>query len=86
MVDTRHLRGRKIAFRIQGMQHVYFGTVKTEETGELAGLWIEAPDLLAEAQQAYASTRSSGPLLAQFRTPVVFVPIGALQYLIAAEE
>ena len=78
MIDRAHLCDRKIAFRIQGMQRVYLGTVKGIEND---GLWLDARDLLADAH-----TYGPSNLMSEFQTPVVFVPTTALQFLITAQE
>lgn len=78
MIDKAHLRDKKVAFRVQGMQRVFLGTVKLVEND---GLWINSGDLLAEAQ-------TFGPtgLMAHLQSPVVFVPTTALQFPITAQE
>ena len=78
MIDYAHLRDKKIAFRIRGMQRAFLGTVKLVEND---GLWIQSGDLLAEAQ-----TYGTSGLLADFRAPIVFIPTTSLLFLVAAEE
>ena len=79
MIDKAHLKGRQVAFRIAGSYRVNVGTVKLVEPD---GFWIDSPQFANELQQDSAWAVA----LKDLRTPVFFVPLATLIYLVASQE
>ena len=78
MIDKEHLRDKEVAFRIRCVKKIVHGTVRNVEND---GLWIVAPELLAELR-GEGWTTMVGPA----QNPVLFVPTASLEFLIASDQ
>jgi len=78
MMTKANLRDKQIMFRMVAGA-VYLGTVKHVETD---GLWIDSPNLVGQIQEDQAW----GPMIKKISKPLIFVPISALMFVIAAND
>ena len=82
MIDFGHLQDKQVSFRLISSGKVFSGVVRLVEKG--AGLWIESSTLTAELGQDVASKHVIQNL--GTKTPIFFVPLSSLMFLIAAKE
>ena len=76
MLDKKHLQGKPVIIKINGLSRTLHGTVTHVDDD---GFWISGDAIIAEIADAEG-------LPIALNTPVVFVPTAQLLWLIAANE
>ena len=76
MVDKKHLQGKQVIIKINGLSRTLQGTVTHVEDD---GVWISGDAIIAEIADA-------GGLTIALNAPAVFVPTVQLLWLIASNE
>jgi hypothetical protein len=76
MVDKKHLQGKQVIIKINGLSRILHGTVTHVDDD---GFWISGDAIIAEIADA-------GGLTIALNTPAVFVPTVQLLWLIASNE
>jgi hypothetical protein len=76
MVDKKHLQGKQVIIKINGLSRTLHGTVTHVEDD---GFWISGDAIIAEIADA-------GGLTIALNSPAVFVPTVQLLWLIASNE
>jgi hypothetical protein len=79
MIDKGHLCNKPVVFRLRDHDAVYSGKVVSVESD---GFWIESPGLIGQMKEDVAWNAQAGTI----PSPVIFVPIPSLVYLIAENE